>query len=197
MQIVRFVVGPLATNCYAVVSDKKNALIIDPGDEARVVRDGCLRREVTPVFIVNTHGHFDHIRGNRDLGLPVAVHAGDARMVTHPQESPIASLYGAFEGMRPQRLLKDGDSVELDELAFTVWHMPGHSPGGIALVGHGVCFSGDTLFRDGIGRTDFPGGDPQLMEESLRRLAGLPSETVVYPGHGPKTTIGRELRGSA
>jgi len=123
----------------------------------------------------------------------VAVHALDSGMIRDPRKNMMTSFFGTFEGVEPEIDLKEGDRLELDELAFEVWHTPGHSPGGICLVGHGVAFTGDTLFRDGVGRTDFPGASAGQLETSLRRLAALDPATVVYPGHGPKTAIGREF----
>jgi len=194
LQVLRFVVGRLATNCYIVVSKEKNAFIIDPGDDAAVIRNAYAARKIHPRFIVNTHGHIDHIKANSALKLPVAVHAADSRMVSDPRKNLMTSFFGTFEGVKPEIDLKGGDRLELDELCFEVWHTPGHSPGGICLVGHGVVFTGDTLFCDGVGRTDFPGASAAKLQESLQRLAGLHDATVVYPGHGPQTTIGREFR---
>ncbi len=194
MEILRLVVGVLATNCYIVVSGKKNAFIIDPGDDAATIRDACAQRGIRPGFVVNTHGHIDHIKANSALKLPVAVHAADGKMISNPKKNLMTAFFGTFEGVQPDRELKEGDRFELDELTFDVWHTPGHSPGGICLVGHGVVFSGDTLFCDGVGRTDIPGGSAVKLQASLRRLGSLPDDTVVYPGHGPKTTIGREFR---
>ncbi len=194
MKILRFVVGALATNCYIVVSAKKNAFIIDPGDDAATIRNACAQRRIRPRFVVNTHGHIDHIKANSALKLPVAVHAADQEMIRNPKKHLMRAFFGTFEGVQADREIKEGDRLELDELTFDVWHTPGHSPGGICLVGHGVVFSGDTLFFDGIGRTDIPGASAARLRESLRRLAGLPDDTIVYPGHGPQTTIGREFR---
>jgi len=194
MEIRRLVVGQIATNCYIVASKEKNAFIIDPGDDAAVIRKACATRKIRPRFIVNTHGHIDHIKANAALKLPVAVHEADSEMISRPEKNPMESFFGTFERVAPDRLLKEGDRLELDELVFEVWHTAGHSPGGICLVGHGVVFCGDTLFCNGVGRTDFPGASAEKLEESLRRLATLDDATVVYPGHGPKTTIGRELR---
>ena len=194
MEILRFVVGQLATNCYIVVSKKKNAFIIDPGDDAAVIRKACATRRIRPRFIVNTHGHIDHIKANSALKLPVGVHAADSGMVSDPGQNLMTSFFGTFEGVKPDMDLKEGDRLKLDGLTFEIWHTPGHSPGGICLVGHGVVFSGDTLFCDGVGRTDFPGASPAKLQESLRRLSGLDDATVVYPGHGPQTTIAREFR---
>jgi len=194
MNIHRVVVGSLATNCYIVISKEKNAFIVDPGDEPGVIREACRAQGVQPQFIVNTHSHFDHIKANAGLGLPVAVHVKGSAVVSDPSRSPLSVMYGTFEGVAPKRQLKEGDLVGCDELKFEVWHTPGHSPGGICLVGHGVCLAGDTLFCDGIGRTDLPDSSFTEMQESLRRLAGLADDVIVYPGHGPQTTIGREFR---
>jgi glyoxylase-like metal-dependent hydrolase (beta-lactamase superfamily II) len=114
-------------------------------------------------------------------------------MISDPKKNLMTAFYGTFQPVIPARLLDDGDEVVCDELSFKVIHTPGHTPGGICLFGHGVLFSGDTLFRDGIGRTDFPGASALQMETSLKELSKLPVDTVVYPGHGPTTTIGREF----
>ncbi len=193
MQIHTIVVGELSTNCYIVVSKEKKALIIDPGDEAPVLREFLDRHGIQAVFVVNTHGHIDHIKADAALGLPVWIHEKDASSVISPEDNLMASFFGTFDPVRPARLLVDQDKVELEELSFTVIHTPGHTPGGICLSGEGVLFSGDTLFCNGVGRTDFPGASAAELRRSLEKLACLEPVTAVYPGHGPATTIGREL----
>lgn len=193
MKITRVVVGSLQTNCYIVASQKDRAFIIDPGDEASKIRDALKKNNLTPVFIVNTHGHIDHIKANAALGLPVASHEDERQMVTDPKKNDMTVFFGGFDPVVPERPLKDGDIIELDELRFQVIHTPGHTPGGICLLGHGAVFTGDTLFKDGIGRTDFPGASDEAMQESLRKLSELDGSLVVYPGHGPQTTIAHEL----
>jgi len=193
MKIHRVVVGSLATNCYIVVSDQKNAFVIDPGDEPVRIEAEIKKRGLSPRFVVNTHGHFDHIRANAAMRLPVYAHQIDADIISDPQENFLSVSFGSFEAVAVARRLKEGDEVTLDELSFRVIHTPGHTPGGLCLYGHGVLFSGDTLFRDGIGRTDFPGASPRAMEDSLKKLGRLDPQTVVYPGHGPQTTIGSEF----
>ncbi|MDD5019391.1 MAG: MBL fold metallo-hydrolase [Candidatus Omnitrophica bacterium] len=193
MKILTFVVGELGTNCYVVATRQGRAMVIDPGDETAVITQGLADHALTASLIVNTHGHIDHIAADAALGLPVSVHEDDAAMISDPEKNMMTMFFGTFEPVVPARLLRDGDDVVLDELMFKVIHTPGHTPGCICLFGHGVLFSGDTLFRDGIGRTDFPGASGRKMEESLKRLKSLPPETIVYPGHGPKTTIGREF----
>lgn len=193
MRVFPVVVGELGTNCYIVSSIQRRAFIIDPGDDAAMVKRCVEDNGLDIRFIVNTHGHIDHIKADAALGLPVYVHERDRDMVSDPRKNMMATFFGTFEPVTPARLLREGDDVILDELTFKVMHTPGHTPGCLCLFGHGVLFSGDTLFRDGIGRTDFPGASARRMEESLKRLAQLPGDTVVYPGHGPQTTIGREL----
>jgi glyoxylase-like metal-dependent hydrolase (beta-lactamase superfamily II) len=193
MQIHTVVVGELSTNCYIVVSKGKKAFVVDPGDEAPVLLEFLNRHGIQAIFVVNTHGHIDHIKADAALKLPVWIHEKDAPSIISPDNNLMASFFGTFDPVRPARLLVDGDKVELDELSFTVIHTPGHTPGGICLSGEGVLFSGDTLFRDGVGRTDFPGASAAVLRRSLEKLAGLEPATAVYPGHGPATTIGREL----
>lgn len=193
MKIYKVVVGELATNCYIVASEKKNAFIIDPGDDAAKIREVLSAQKLEPLFIVNTHGHIDHIKANFELGLPVYVHESEEDMVACPEKNIMTAFFGTFSPVRPARLLKDGDLLRLDDLTFEVMHTPGHTRGCICLFGGGALFSGDTLFRDGVGRTDFPGASHGLLLSSLKRLSMLDKDVRVYPGHGPETTIGREL----
>jgi hydroxyacylglutathione hydrolase len=157
MKIQRVIVGSLQTNCYIVVSEKNNAFIIDPGDDAPKISSVIKKNGWKPAFIVNTHGHIDHIKADAALRLPVYAHADDKDMVSDPGKNNMSFFFGSFDPVVPSRLLQEGDEILLDELSFRVIHTPGHTAGGICLLGHGVMFSGDTLFRDGIGRTDFPG----------------------------------------
>ena len=201
MIIETLAVGPFATNCYIVGSGLgQQGMIIDPGDDAGQILSRVSRLKLDIKFIVLTHGHIDHTGALKEVkeatGSQVAVHVDDARTLND------RSL-GIFLGISqpslppPDRLLKDGDEVAANGLRFTVLHTPGHTPGGICLLGDGVLFSGDTLFNYGIGRTDMPGGSySQLMDSIQNKLMTLPDEVVVYPGHGPETTIGDERRGN-
>ncbi|MGB2876669.1 MAG: MBL fold metallo-hydrolase [Dehalococcoidales bacterium] len=195
------VVGPLASNCYIVGDEAtREGLIIDPADEAGNIMQSVAELGLTTKLIVLTHGHCDHIAGLKEVkeatGAKIAVHSGDAEY--HGQQAlAMALAFGLYcpTPPPPDRLLKNGDGIDIGGLHFEVIHTPGHSPGGICLFGNGVLFSGDTLFNYGIGRYDLPGGDyAQLMNSLQVSLMALPDETVVYPGHGPKTTIGAERR---
>ncbi len=199
----KFEVGPLASNCYIVGSEStKEGMIIDPGDEAEEILKSIKDLKLDIKLIVVTHGHLDHIGALKEVqeatGAEVAIHSLDAK----PLQGQYQSL-GAMFGLSypapspPDRLIKDGDSLDIGDLHFAVLHTPGHSPGGICQSGQGVVFTGDTLFNQGIGRTDLPGGDyDQLMNSIHTRLLTLPDNTVVYPGHGPETTIGAERQGN-
>lgn len=144
---------------------------------------------------VNTHGHADHILGDSDFGYPVFIHELDAPCLSDAFKS-MAFLAGLkVKAVKASRLLKDGDTVPVGTAELTVIHTPGHTPGGISLLHGNVLFSGDTLFMEGVGRTDLPGGDHQALVRSIReKLFVLPDETKVLPGHGPDTTIGFEKR---
>lgn len=194
-------VGQLASNCYLVGCERtRQGVVIDPGDEAAVIQRAIEEAQLEITLIVLTHYHFDHIAAAAPLreatGAPVAIHADEAELLQNPP-----ALFRFFQPRIPtlqaDRLLRDGERITVGDLAMQVLHTPGHSPGGISLhlPAEGVVFCGDTLFREGIGRTDFPGGDMGTLEASIRqRLYALDDETVVYPGHGPKTTIGWEKR---
>ncbi len=201
MIVEKLVVGPLAANCYIVADEvTKEGLIIDPGDEAEAILKKVRRLGIDIKIIFLTHGHMDHmaaLKGVKEAtGAPVAIHADDAKSLYNRSLSMFLSV-AHQKPLAPDRLLKGWESIEVGNLRFTVLPTPGHSPGGICLYGEGVCFSGDTLFNYGIGRADLPGGDySQLMESIHNKLMILPDEVVVYPGHGPETTIGDERRGN-
>ena len=198
--ITTLVVGPLQVNCFIVACPRsRDALVIDPGDDGERILAAIRAANWQLVRIVNTHGHFDHIGANRTL-----VDATGAELLIHGLDLPLlqkAQTHAQVYGLRtepspvPDRLLSDGDTVACGELSCQVIHLPGHSPGGIALLCGGHLFAGDVLFAGSIGRTDLPGGDHRLLVGGIRaKLWALPGETVVHPGHGPDTTIAREMR---
>lgn len=189
-------VGELQANCYLFVDVKSNkCAVIDPGAEPEKIKEVIERNNLTPLFIINTHGHADHILANEQLNLPVYISKYDADFFTDPNKN-LSSLYGNFTfSKKPARLLDDNDKIDVEGLVLKVIHTPGHTPGGICLLHKGVLFSGDTLFASGIGRTDLPyGSEAQIINSIKNKLFTLPDETKVYSGHGPETTIGKERR---
>lgn len=198
-----FTVGKLFTNCYiAACPEKKEAIIIDPGfdsaSEAEKIFAFLEEEGLKLKYIVNTHGHPDHVCGNgivkEKFKVPILIHRLDAHMLGEIGKR-ISSFLG-FEKSSPpaDRLLSDGDLLSFGEVVLRVVHTPGHSHGSISLLGEKEIFTGDTLFMGSIGRTDFPEGSEEEMSASLEKLAILPDNIVVYPGHGPATTIGDEKR---
>lgn len=199
MQIEVFPTGPLPTNAYLVADEEtKEAWIIDaPPDSADVVLAEAKARGFHISLLINTHGHWDHIADNAAMqagtGAPLLIHAADEPMIREPRMR--APSMPAITPTKADRYLNDGDMLHLGRYIFTVWHTPGHSPGGVVLfepTTH-TLIGGDTLFPNGHGRTDIPGADERAMHASLARLAILPPETTVYTGHGDSTTIGAEL----
>lgn len=200
MIIHKLAVGPIMANCFIVgCEESREAAVIDPGAEVPRILEAVEKAQLSVKVIINTHGHFDHVGGNRALkahtGAPLLIHPLDAPML-----SRLAEMAGAF-GMRsensppPDRVVEDGDIIAVGRLTLEVIHTPGHTPGGISLAAPGRVFVGDTLFQGSIGRTDFPGGDFDALLQSIRtRLFPLGDEVTVYTGHGPETVLGQEKR---
>lgn len=188
MKIHCMQVGMIQTNCYILWDEnKKKALIIDPGADGEKVLKWIAGEGLSPEAILLTHGHFDHTGGIKRIreqtGIPLYVHPDEGPMLPH------ALRQSGFNALR------DGESLRLGGLELKVLHTPGHTPGSVCFLTGDTLFSGDTLFAGTIGRTDLHGGDSKAIIASIhQRLAPLPDEVTVYPGHGPDTTIGRERR---
>lgn len=200
MKIERLVVGQLQANSYLVWDVRsEEAIIIDPGDDGDYIIRKINDLGLKPKLIVATHGHFDHILAVPELKLafkiPFLLHKKDLFLLKRSAETAhYFTGVGADPPLMPDKFIKEGDLIEFGEEKLKVIETPGHSPGGVALYSRGgrILFSGDTLFCQGVGRTDFSYGSAQDLEESIDKLFKLPGKTHVYPGHGPETTVERE-----
>ncbi|MBI4307580.1 MAG: MBL fold metallo-hydrolase [Chloroflexi bacterium] len=195
-------VGPFIENVYIIGDEAtKEGLIIDPGGEAERVLDEVQKLGLTVKYIVNTHGHADHtgaILPVKDgTGASFAIHERDVPTMQHVSQWVLEMMKDWSAPPAPDFTVKDGDVLKVGTLEFAIAETPGHTPGGLCVVGNGIAITGDTLFRLSVGRTDMPGGDWDRLLESIRtKLYTLPKETVVLPGHGPHSTIGDECRGN-
>jgi glyoxylase-like metal-dependent hydrolase (beta-lactamase superfamily II) len=199
MVLQTLVVGPLQVNCYIVGCEQsKMAAVIDPGDNVDRILMALADQQLKVQYIINTHEHFDHVGGNKRLkdatGAELLAHAKASEEIT--QISSRGAVWGMpVEDSPPaDRFLDEGDQVNIgDTLSLKVLYTPGHSLGSISLVTTGAAFVGDLIFSGSIGRTDFPGGDYQTLIDSVRnKIFVLDNDTVIYSGHGPATTVGRE-----
>ena len=190
--------GPLQTNCYVVRADRgaAEAVVIDPGGEAAELRLQLARLGASCAAILITHGHFDHVGGVADLaegtGAPVYMPEGERdRLERYAEFAPVGMPGRPYT---PDHLLEGGETVEAGGITFECVAIPGHSPAHVAFSVDGHLFSGDLLFAGSVGRVDLPGADWDTLLDSVRTLADrYPPETIVYPGHGPETTLGAEL----
>lgn len=204
LQIHTIISMPFDENTYVVWREgRSDALVIDPGLEPDLILDFLGERGLTPAAILNTHGHADHIGGNDALkqafpAAPLLIGEGDARMLTDANANLSAPFGMPIVSPPADQTVREGDVLELAGVALEVLEIPGHSPGHVVFVHRAtpvVVFGGDVLFRGSVGRTDFPGGSADQLFGGIRaKLFALPGDTVVYPGHGPVTTVGNEKR---
>ncbi len=195
-------VGPLDVNCYILWDEEtRDSVIIDPGGDAPVIEREVRAEGLDVMYVLNTHGHFDHVGADGEVkerfNVPLGIHRADAALLEKAPE------HAWFFGLRaeaqpaPDFFLEDNGVVETGPLRLEVLHTPGHTPGGVCLYmrEEGILFSGDTLFAGSVGRTDLEGGSTETLLHSIRtRLLTLDDSVTVFPGHGPATTIGDERR---
>lgn len=197
MFIKRLVVGPFESNCYIVADSSGKGVVIDPGADDQLILEEASQFDIK--MIMATHAHVDHIGALKKVkeatGAPFAIHPLDVPLL---KSSALGQLFGLHfpPPPPPDKLLGDGDKIAIGELVFKAIHTPGHSPGGLCFLLDKVIFSGDTLFYQGIGRTDLGGNYEELISSIRKRLLTLDDDVRVYPGHGPATTIGTERQGN-
>src|SRR5713226_9382720 len=196
-RIHSMVVGRLQTNCYILQSERE-AIILDPGDEPERILRFVKDLGLNPKLNVATHAHFDHVLGveqiMQELHIPFAINKEDL-VILESMQARVRQFMGFSVPPPPRvdRFLADGESISMSQETVKVLHTPGHSPGSISLAGQGYVFTGDALFNQSIGRTDLPGRDLDTLIRSITdSLFSLDDETIVYPGHGPETSIGDE-----
>jgi len=199
MNIQKIVVGQLDVNCYIVSDDATSeALIIDPGDEPEKIIDFIDAAGLKPKYVLFTHAHYDHVCAAKELHdrykAVLLMHEQETTTYRMTAQLCISWGYAPEDFPEPERTVKDGDTISVGRLSFTVMHTPGHTPGGICVCGEKTLFTGDTLFKGSVGRTDLPGGDFGLLSRSLERLILLPPETRVMSGHDGETSIAEEMR---
>ena len=195
----RYALGPLQTNCYAVRAERgaAEAVVVDPGGDAAELRLQLARSGASCAAILITHGHFDHLGGVADLaegtGAPVYMPEGERdRLERYAEFAPVGMPGRAYT---PDHLLEGGETIDVAGISFECVAIPGHSPAHVAYHADGCLFSGDLIFAGSVGRVDLPGADWDTLLDSVRTLANrFPPETVIYPGHGPETTLGVELQ---
>ncbi|KMO86002.1 beta-lactamase [Megasphaera cerevisiae DSM 20462] len=200
MKYMTMMLGPIMTNCYIVYdSETKDAMVIDPAWDYEKIDQALGDHQLKLQLIFLTHGHADHIGALQELRnykhVPVYIGEGDVDLISNSRNNLSAFMGKPIECTSPDHIVHDGETLQLGNLTFTILETPGHTPGGLSLYGGGVVFSGDTLFRYSVGRTDLYGGSTATLIDSIhRKLMTLPDDTVVLPGHGPATQIGEERR---
>ena len=194
MIIETIVVGMMETNCYIVGDEStKEVFIIDPGSDYKKIKNIIDAGGLKPQVVINTHGHGDHIGADNEFDLPVWIHGSDAEFLQDPSKNLSGAFGFLLKTKAASRILKEGDVLTVGRVKLDVIHTPGHTPGSICLKGDDVVFTGDTLFCEGIGRTDFAyGSEEDILRSVKEKLFILPDDYAVYPGHGPSTSIGHE-----
>ena len=194
-------ISSMGVNCYFVgCEETREVAVIDPGGNARAILNMLKENDLKAVYIINTHGHIDHIGANKGVkdatGAQILIHEADAKMLVNSASNLSFLMGSGVTSPAADRLLKDGDKIKIgNTVELDVIHTPGHSPGGVCLKTDDIIFVGDTLFQGSIGRTDFPGGSyNQLIQNIKNKLLCYDDDVIAYPGHGPATTIGFERK---
>lgn len=196
MKIERFVLGNLGTNCYLIVNElTREIVVIDPATCPDQMVEHVRKNGYKPVAVFLTHGHFDHVMGIdrwvKEYGVPIYLHEDEKEILEQPHLN-LSAMFGAGYSYAEAKTLKDGEKIELAGVVFDVIHTPGHTKGGCCyyVEAEDVLISGDTLFCQSVGRSDFPTGSMSTLVRSIReKLFCLPNKTIVYPGHGDETSI--------
>ena len=196
----KLIVGPFSVNCYFLGCSKSQKMaVIDPGGEVEKIWQKIQDIGYSPEYIINTHGHPDHTAGNLELKqksqAKILAHPDDVAMMTDKENLLSSMFLEANPSPPPDQLVTEGQLIKLGNISLKVIHTPGHTPGGICLLLDDILFTGDTLFAEGIGRTDFPGGNyAQLISSIKNKLFPLDDQLRILPGHGEESTLGREKR---
>ncbi len=194
MQVKNIEVGSLNTNCYLLYNQEDNkAVVIDPGGDGEKIFEKINELKLEIDSIINTHGHYDHILANdflsKQFNKPIYINEKDLPLLNHQR----LHFFGEEEKSLEFKFLSEGDILDIDHSKIKVIETPGHTPGGITLSANHYLFVGDLIFQGSVGRTDLPGGSFQQLQESLYKITEFSEDTIIYPGHGPSTTLGREL----
>lgn len=195
-----FGVGPMDANCYIIgCEEKRVAAVVDPGAEGKRILARLEELKLKCRYIILTHGHVDHIGALNEVreatGAEVLMHKNDAAMLTNPAHNLSLFMGSPVKCKQADRFLGDGEQLKVGQVNLQIFHTPGHTPGGICIQAGNSLITGDTLFAGSVGRSDFPGGNHNVMIESIKtKLLQYPDETKVYPGHGPASTIGLEKK---
>ncbi len=198
--IIRTVItGNIEENCHLIWNENKHCLVIDPGDDCSRILKVIEQHHLFVEKIILTHGHYDHVGAVNELkkatGAIVIAHEEEKELILNPDLSLARYISPDFSVPQVDSYVKDGDVISAGDLSFTVMHTPGHTQGGMCLYGHGVLFSGDTIFYGTLGRWDFPTGNlSKLVHSITKRIFILPDDTVIYSGHGPATNVGAEKK---
>ncbi len=193
-------VGTFQVNCYILsMGDNRQAIIIDPGGQKNKIKEALDKHKLRPAFIINTHGHIDHIGLDDEFAVPIYIHRAEVPMLGNSGLNLSDFLNVPYSVKSPIKVLDDKSKIVLDEIELEVIHTPGHTKGGICLLlkkpVNNILFSGDTLFYESVGRTDFAGASATILMKSIKeKLLLLPDDTVIYPGHGRSSTIGHEKK---
>lgn len=199
MPYLKLEVGELQTNTYLFYSAlSRRCFIIDPGAEAGKIIGLIEREKLDPLAVILTHGHADHVGAAAELlshfHIPLWIYEADEKTMRSQANREFAAMFAMALPPAAERLLTDGETIGADDLTLTVIHSPGHTPGSILLQSGELLFTGDTLFRGDVGRTDLPGGDAEQLQRSLAKIREFPATTIILPGHGETSTMERELK---